>query len=321
VADLTDQVRDSCRAVVAGAELVRVDPDALAGLAEDLVRGPTLAAPAPRPVPLDGPGAEAAIGLVLALDAVNFGSGWHDAVRKRPGLSGARTMAAGLRDHVAHTGPLTPGRLRALDAADCSATFGQDLDHPEAGELMALFARSLNDLGALVADRFDGRFTTMVEAADGSAVALAASLLELSTYRDRAALDGVEVHFYKRAQITPADLHRELAGAPPGRFGDLDRLTAFADNLVPHVLRVDGVLRYDPALAAHIDAGQRLEAGSRAEIEIRAAGVHAVELLVAALAARGRPQRAMDVDLVLWSRGAAPRYKAVRRHRARTVFY
>ena len=47
--------------------------------------------------------------------------------------------------------------------------------------------------------------------------------------------------FYKRAQITPNDL--ALAGV--AEFGDLDRLTIFADNLVPHVLRVDGVLRYD----------------------------------------------------------------------------
>ena len=58
--------------------------------------------------------------------------------------------------------------------------------------------------------------------------------------------------FYKRAQIVPADL--ALAGV--AEFHDLDRLTIFADNLVPHVLRVDGVLRYDPELAARIDAGE-----------------------------------------------------------------
>ena len=49
--------------------------------------------------------------------------------------------------------------------------------------------------------------------------------------------------FYKRAQIVAADL--ALAGV--ARFRDLDRLTIFADNLVPHVLRCDGVLVYDAA--------------------------------------------------------------------------
>ena len=51
--------------------------------------------------------------------------------------------------------------------------------------------------------------------------------------------------FYKRAQIVPND----LAVAGVADFRDLDRLTIFADNLVPHVLRVDGVLRYDAGSA------------------------------------------------------------------------
>jgi hypothetical protein len=46
-----------------------------------------------------------------------------------------------------------------------------------------------------------------------------------------------------------------------------------------------------------------------------------VERLVALLAGRHLPCRAMDVDLVLWQRGGAARYKAVRRHRSRSTFY
>ncbi len=40
-----------------------------------------------------------------------------------------------------------------------------------------------------------------------------------------------------------ADLAAAFRGQGPGRFRDLDRLTLFADNLVPHVLRREGVLR------------------------------------------------------------------------------
>jgi len=90
-----------------------------------------------------------------------------------------------------------------------------------------------------------------------------------------------------------------------------------ADNLVPHVLRIDGVLRLDPALVARIDAGELLEHGARDEVEIRACAVHAVELLVAAHGAT----TAAAVDDVLWRRGGAPRYKAHPRHRARTSAY
>ena len=36
----------------------------------------------------------------------------------------------------------------------------------------------------------------------------------------------------------------------PDTFDDLRRLTMFADNLVPHVLRIEGVLHYSPDLLA-----------------------------------------------------------------------
>jgi hypothetical protein len=117
--------------------------------------------------------------------------------------------------------------------------------------------------------------------------------------------------FYKRAQIVPSDL--ALAGA--ASFDDLDELTIFADNLVPHVLRVDGVLRYDPELAALIDSGELLPQG-QAEQEIRACALHACEQLAART---GIPPR--ELDMGLWNRGQAPEYKALPRHRTRSVYY
>jgi hypothetical protein len=118
--------------------------------------------------------------------------------------------------------------------------------------------------------------------------------------------------FYKRAQIVPHD----LAVCGLATFGDLDRLTLFADNLVPHVLRVDGVLRYDEGLAARIERGEPIEHGSPEEVEIRACALHAVELLAAA---SGRS--AQELDYLLWNRGQEPRYKAIPRHRSRTTAY
>ena len=99
--------------------------------------------------------------------------------------------------------------------------------------------------------------------------------------------------------------------------GDLGRLTIFADNLVPHVLRIDGVLRFDDDLVARIDAGEPIEHDSPEEVEIRACALHAVELLVEAHGAT----TATTVDYVLWNRGAGARYKAHPRHRARTTAY
>jgi hypothetical protein len=129
----------------------------------------------------------------------------------------------------------------------------------------------------------------------------------VSTYAE------LSVPFYKRAQIAAADLAR--VGAPITR--DLERLTMFADNLVPHVLRLDRILTFDPELVARIDREELIEHGSREEVEIRACAVHAVELIVAA-----RPgSTAARVDEVLWRRGGEARYKARPRHRSRCRAY
>jgi N-glycosylase/DNA lyase len=84
---------------------------------------------------------------------------------------------------------------------------------------------------------------------------------------------------------------------------------------VPHVLRVDGVLRYSPELAERIDREEPLPPGDE-EREIRACAVHACELIARRL---GIPPR--DLDVMLWNRGQGERYKARPRHRTRTVYY
>ena len=54
-----------------------------------------------------------------------------------------------------------------------------------------------------------------------------------------------------------------LALAGLARWRHLDRLTVFADNLVPDVLRCGGGLVHSPGLAAHIGAGRPLRPGSK----------------------------------------------------------
>jgi hypothetical protein len=144
----------------------------------------------------------------------------------------------------------------------------------------------------------------------------------MAFFRDVERYEGMDVPFYKRAQLTAADLSLALEGRGLGAFTDLDRLTIFADNLVPHVLRVDGVLAYDAELAARIDREELITPGSAEEVEIRAGAVHAVELMRAALGRAGRAVTSTGLDYVLWNRGQERFYKTVKpRHRARTVYY
>jgi len=111
----------------------------------------------------------------------------------------------------------------------------------------------------------------------------------------------------------------ELTGIP--KFRDMEALTCFADNMIPHVLRCDGVLEYATALAEKIDAGIPLDAGSEEEVELRAASIHAIELMRAEALREGRTLTAPNIDHVLWNRGYEPDIYARPSHRTLTVWY
>lgn len=303
---LLDEVRAGAEAIAKSARHVRVQTDAIGTYAASLPLG-ELATPELDAATHYLGAPEATLSYVVTLDAINFGSGYFPKLTKRPGLSGYFTVAASLKDAYEAHGPLSAAQLTALTQEDCRAMFGQT-DNPDEGvsELMGLFSRALIDLGAYVLKEFKGSFPALVNAADGSAEKLVTILKEMPFYQD--------VGFYKRAQLTAAD----LSVARATQFGDLDRLTIFADNLVPHVLRVDGILAYDPELLERIEREELIAARSTEEQEIRAGALHAVELIAAAL---DHKATSMQLDYLLWNRGQLPAYKARPRHRTQTVFY
>jgi hypothetical protein len=288
---LTDDVRAACREIAANARFVTIDAERL----DALEPGPPPALDTERHY-LDGPPDDVA-DYMLVLDSINFGSGWFPTLRKRPGMSGYFTVASSLADLWRAGGGWGASELRAMKVEELAFVLGQDPAHA----LMGVYTEALRSLGRFLGAR---RALGLVEEAQGSAERLASMLVAGMPFFD-------DIGFWKRAQIVPNDL--ALAGV--AEFHDIDRLTIFADNLVPHVLRVDGVLRYHPALAARIDAGELLPPGEE-EREIRGCAVHACELLSQRL---GLPAR--TIDTALWTRGQAAEYKAVPRHRTRTVFY
>jgi hypothetical protein len=314
--DVFDRIRGACAAVAGRAAAVSVDEDALDRLAATLSSEEPPLLPEERPA---GDDEEAMAAEVVVWNAVNFGSGWFPVLRKREGLSGARSLAEALADHVAAAGIPSAGWLSGADAATCAEVFGQPHPGP-VDDLLELFAQAWRDLGGVLADRYDGSAAALVRSAGGSAAALVDVLGAMPLAHDVARYgsgdDVIEVPLYKRAQITVSHLARAFAGRGLGRFDDAGRLTAFADNLVPHVLRMAGVLVYDDDLAGRIERGELLDPGSPAEVEIRACGLHAVELLAART---GLAPGAIDHQL--WQRGQDPAVKAVPRHRCRCSWY
>ncbi len=292
------EVRQSCAQIAEAATDVIIDRDAFESLSElGPVGTPALDEHCHH---LSGSPSEVA-DYMLALDAINFGSGWFPLLSKATlrgrQLSGCLTVALRLADHVRAGGAITPAWLRSITTEQIA----QILRQSPSLELISLYAQALRSLGRFLGDR---RALDLVSEANGSAERFAGMLTAgMPMFAD--------VGFYKRAQIAAHDL--QLAGV--ASFHDIDELTIFADNLVPHVLRVSGVLRYSERLASQIDSGGLLPLGGL-ERQIRACALHACELISKQ---SGLPPRI--IDNWLWNCGQQPHFKAKPRHRCRCVFY
>ena len=317
---MLDQVRAGCKTVAERAAHIQINYDLIPSYGASL-RGVKSVEPEHDPGShfLSRGGNTAAFFLIL--DSINFGSGYFPHMNKRPGMSGYFTVASCLNDRFKKKGALSAPELSRLTPEDCTQIFEQDPDSKPMGELMGLFATALNDLGGYVQQEFNGSFTGLIETAGASAERLMKLLVRMPFFDDVALYDTVEVPFYKRAQITAADLSLAFGGKGLGNFKDLHQLTIFADNLVPHVLRVDKILLYPEKLAARINAGELIQKNSAEEIEIRAAALHAVELIKDTLNKSGDQISSMALDFLLWNRGRQHAYKSIPRHRTRTVFY
>ena len=322
--DILERIRQQCAWVAEQAVHVRLCEDRIPAFAS------TLAGASAAPPEIDRvhhyvePALDPAgtVAFFLTLDSVNFGSGYFPFLRKRPGRSGYFTIAGALADRFRAQGPLSADVLASCGVEDCARIFEQDLDVPEMAELMSLFAQAFRDLGQDLVTRYHGDVLALIEDAEGSAARLIGILDRQPFFHDVAEYQGIDVPLYKRAQITASDLALAFDRQGPGAFADLNRLTLFADNLVPHVLRVEGILAYEADLLRRIESGERLPSGSPEEIELRACAVHAVERIVDALQSQGRPTTARDLDLILWNHGQDPAIKgAGPRHRTRCVYY
>src|SRR4051794_35546039 len=188
-----DDIRSACARVAAGAPQGRVVQDAGEPSARTL---PAESPPAPDLPPGTPEELRAAFGLQL--NAVNFGSGWFPTLRKPPGLSGFRTVEAGLRAH----GPWTAQELARVQAAEVAAVLGQEPGH----ELMALFARALRELGAHVGEAHGGEVPALARSGEGWGEVLGARLGALPMWREVSRHAGGPVPLYKGAQRAGAAL-------------------------------------------------------------------------------------------------------------------
>jgi hypothetical protein len=265
---------------------------------------------------------ESTIAYVLTLESVNFGSGYKPHLMEEGwefiDHSLYYTMASRLKRRFQEQEPFTPLALSHITLDECCTVFGFDKAKPYSRQLAELFVLSMQELGRAILDNYDNSFTTFVEDSRGSAERLVRNLSHLSRFNDMHTYHGFSIPFLKRAQLAAAvlDIEYERLGEPH-LFNDLNRLTIFADNDVPHAFHIDGLLEYSDNLRCRIAQKQEIPSGSDEEIEIRACAGHIAELL-----AKEKNMKPSDIDFILWHCSADdPKYRETPSHRTLSRFY
>ena len=235
----------------------------------------------------------------------------------------SEAMVACMHRAVSAGEPLLTGEWAARATHDDLARiFKGNIQMP----MLAERAQILNQVGAVLVDRYQGAWHNWVASctpalyADGDGL-LERLPVEFSRFSDVSLWRGHEVKIAKLAQLGLWSLHLSLARVRKKTLRDPWRATAFADYIVPVALRVMGIATFTPVLAEAIDHGVEIPRDSEEEIELRALSIYAVARLTDEINAL-RPDALQlispQVDYRLWKSYHATHHP---HHLTRTVMY
>lgn len=193
--------------------------------------------------------------------------------------------------------PITSGAWQATcTRADLERIFAGNIEMPMLDERVAI----LNQTGAILEARFGGRWAIWARTCERALYADGNGMLErlaadFPRFSDETSHHGTPVRIWKLAQLALWQLHATWSSLGIEGFTDLDRMSAFADYIVPVGLRLMGMTSYSPELEARINRGDLVPRDSEEEVEIRAHTIYATALLTDACNAL----RPADMQLVI----------------------
>jgi hypothetical protein len=239
-------------------------------------------------LPFDlGKNQEQAVDFTLVADSIDFAfTDFATDVKFQVDFGGRHwsdsdAMFACLKRAIDQGVPVLDGAyLAKVTAADLRRIFRGNIEMPMAEERAAV----LREVGGVLNQRYGGRFSNFVQACsprcyDGGNGLVEKLVAEFPRFDDVSSYDGHEVRFYKLAQLGVWMLYSTLRSSGIFKLEDPQRMTAFADYIVPAALRLLGILEYSPSLESAIQQRKLIARDSRQEIEIRAHTLYATALL------------------------------------------
>jgi hypothetical protein len=174
--------------------------------------------------------------------------------------------------------------LAGVRKVDLEEIFRGNIVMPMLDERLAIF----HEVGRVLRDRYQGRFHRFVKDApprlyDAGKGVLERLLAEFPSFRDESDYRGHRVSFQKRAQLLFWNLHARFRDGGFFRLEDPERLTVFADYIVPVALRLFRITSYSEELEAAINARRIVPVHSEEEVEIRAFTLWGMHLLTNAI--------------------------------------
>jgi Potential Queuosine, Q, salvage protein family len=170
--------------------------------------------------------------------------------------------------------------LAKISRADLNKVFAGNIEIPMLDEKLEV----LHQVGKVLAEKYDGRFHNFVKSCspklyDNGNGLIDRMVAEFPRFNDVSMLDGHEIKFYKLAQLGVWMLYATLHPLGKFRLDDPQKMTAFADYIVPVALRLHGITSYSTRLETAINSHQLIPRDFRWEVEIRAHCIYATALL------------------------------------------
>jgi len=170
--------------------------------------------------------------------------------------------------------------LSQITKMDLAGLFRGNVEMPMLDQRVAIF----HQVGQVLASKYEGRFSNFVKSAsprcyDNGKGLVDKLVAEFPRFNDVSRYDGTEIKIYKLPQLGVWMLYSGLHARGGFELEDPEKMSAFADYIVPAGLRVLNILSYSPALEKTINTYQMVPRDSTQEIEIRAHTLYATALL------------------------------------------
>ena len=212
--------------------------------------------------------------------------------------------------------------LANLTRKDLESVFAGTIEMPMLDERVTLF----NEVGRVLVEKYEGRYSRFVRSCAPKLYADGDGLLERLTtefprFRDVSNFYGTDVHIYKLAQLGIWGMHLALSPRGAWKLEDAEKLSAFADYIVPVGLRVMGIFEYAPELEKQINSLTEVKRDSDAEIELRASSIYVIAKLTEEINKRRpgmEPLLQPQVDFRFWKTYHATHWP---HHLTKTVMY